>query len=118
MNRRQFLRWRVLGEAVALLTCFFLAPTARFWRKAYEYYCRQTYPKFPLPAPEVAGRSVVFHATGVPVPARNTPYHPGLDALLTLMAQNGLVLYQMDDAGPFAPMVILSALGRMQFNLV
>jgi hypothetical protein len=102
MDRRQFLRWGVLGGAATLLASFFLEPTARLWRKAYDYYRRQPYLKSPLPATEVPGQSTVFHVTDVPVPAWDTPYHSGLDALLKLMAENGLFLYQMDDAGPLS----------------
>jgi hypothetical protein len=100
MDRRQFLRWGAIGGAATILTSFFLEPTARLWRKAYDYYCRQPYLKSPLPAPEVPGRSTVFHVSDVPIPAWDTPHHPGLEALLRLMAGNGLFLYQMDDPVP------------------
>ena len=102
MNRRQFLRWGVIGGAATVLASFFLEPTARLWRKAYDYYCRQPYLKVPLPVPEVPGQSAVFHVSGVPVPAWDSLYHPGLDALLTLMAQNDLLLYRMEGDAPLA----------------
>jgi uncharacterized protein (DUF362 family) len=95
MNRRQFLRWSVMGGGAMFLISFFLRPTARLWRMAYDYYIRQPYLKFPSPAPEVPGQSTIFYVTGVPVPTWDTSYHPGLDTLLTLMAQNNLCLYQM-----------------------
>jgi uncharacterized protein (DUF362 family) len=95
MNRRQFLQWGMVGGATALLSSFFLEPTARLWRKGYDYYTRQPYLKFLPPAPEVPGQSTVFHVAGVPVPTWDTSHHPGLDALLALMAQNNLFLYQM-----------------------
>jgi len=100
MNRRQFLKWGAMGGTATLLASLFLEPTARLWRKAYDYYCRQPYLKFPLPAPEVPGQSTVFHITETPVPVWDTPYHPGLDTLLTLMAQNHLFLYKTDDTAP------------------
>lgn len=98
MNRRQFLRWSVMGGGAMFLISFFLRPTARLWRMAYDYYIRQPYLKFPSPAPEVPGQSTIFHVTGVPIPTWDTSYHPGLDTLLTLMAQNKLFLYQMPGA--------------------
>jgi hypothetical protein len=92
----------MVGGAAALLASFFLEPTARLWRKAYDYYCRQPYLKFPLPVPDVPGRSTVFQISEVPVPIWDTPYHPGFDAMLALMAQNDLFLYKMDDLAPLA----------------
>jgi len=94
MKRRAFLRWGALGGMAALLVSFFVEPTARLWRKVYDYYYRQPYLKFPLPAPEVPGQSTVFHVADVSAPLWDTPYHPGLDALLALMAQNGIFLYE------------------------
>jgi hypothetical protein len=91
-----------MGGAATVLASFFLEPTARLWRKAYDYYCRQPYLKAPLPAQEVPGQSTVFHVSGVPVPAWDTPYHHGLDALLALMAQNDLPLYRMEGDAPLA----------------
>jgi hypothetical protein len=102
MNRRVFLGWGVIGGGATLLASFFLEPTARLWRKAYDYYCRQPYLKSPSPAPAVPGQSDVFHVTEVPVPVWDTPYRPGLDALLALMARENLSLYQMDDVAPLA----------------
>ncbi|MBI1882402.1 MAG: DUF362 domain-containing protein [Chloroflexi bacterium] len=97
MKRREFLQWGVIGGAAALLCSFFIEPTARLWDKAYDYYSRQPYLKFPPPASEVPGQSTVFHMTGVPTPTWDTPYHAGLDALLELMAQHHLPLYQMKE---------------------
>jgi hypothetical protein len=101
VDRRQFLRWGIVGGAATLLASFVCEPTARLWCKAYDYYCRQPYLKFPLPVPDVPGQSVVFHINNVPMPAWDTPYHPGLDALLQVMAENDLPLYK-DDFGPLA----------------
>ncbi len=100
MKRREFLRWGVVGGATALLASFFVKPTARFWDKAYDYYYRQPYLKFLPPAPEVPGQTTVFHVTGVPLSTWKTPYHSGLDALLELMAQNNLPLYQINLTEP------------------
>jgi hypothetical protein len=100
VNRREFLRWGVIGGATTFLTSFFFEPTARLWRKMYDYYTRQPYLKFLLPAPDVPGQSTIFHATGVPVPTWDTPHHSGFDALLRLMAQNDLFLYQMEEPAP------------------
>ena len=95
MTRRQFLQWIALGGGATLLASLFLEPTAHLWDKVYDYYYRQPYLKFPPPAPKVPGQSTVFHVTGTPVPTWwDIPYHPGLDALLTLMGQNNLSFYK------------------------
>lgn len=98
MNRRQFLQWGVMGGAMVLLASLFFEPTARLWRKVYDYYTRQPYLKFLPPVPVVPGQSTVFHVAGAPAPTWETPYYPGLDALLALMAQNDLFLYQTEEA--------------------
>lgn len=102
MHRREFLQWGAVGGAAALLASFFIEPTARFWDKAYDYYYRQPYLKFPSPALEVPGQSTIFHLTGVPISTWETPYHPGLEALLVLMARNNLPLYQTAETSPLA----------------
>lgn len=92
-----------MGGVATLLVSFLLEPTARLWRKAYDYYTRQPYLKFLPPAPDVPGQSTIFHVTGVPVPTWDSPYHPGLDALLRLMTQDDLFLYQMEETASPRP---------------
>jgi uncharacterized protein (DUF362 family) len=94
VSRRKFIGLAGLGAAGVLGASIFVEPLAGYWRRLWGVLDRMPYLKPAPPAPEVPGQSAVFQVDGVPKPAWETPYHAGVDALLTLMDEKGLKFFR------------------------
>jgi hypothetical protein len=109
-TRRRFLVWATLmglGATVSALSC---EPLRRRWHSLVEFLDRQPYLRPAPPAPARPGQSTVYHLERIPWPARATPFHAGLDALLALMAEDGTALYKFDRSAPLsAPAGLIAA---------
>jgi hypothetical protein len=102
ITRRRFLQLAGLGGIGALISSMFVEPLASKWDSVWEFLERQPYLRHTPSAPDLPGQSSVFHVEGMPVPAWDTPYHEGLEALLVMMAGEGLAFYRSDQQTPLA----------------
>lgn len=94
LSRRKFIALAGLGAAGTLGASIFVKPLAGYRRRLRGALDRMPYLKPAPPAPEVPGRSAVFRVDNVPKPTWETPYHTGVDALLTLMGEQGLKFFR------------------------
>ena len=102
ITRRRFLQLAGLGGVGAAVGSMFVEPFASKWDRLWEFLEYVPYLRRTPPAPEIAGKSTVFHVEDIPAPSWHTPYHEGLEALLALMSGDGVALYRSERSAPLA----------------